>query len=219
MLMIFRFLVSICFGLYCSDFSAQNFTFDPGADYSSTLEMEMYTEHYIYVYHDLSDSAHISWRRIENTCPSSWDIQMCDWQHCYSGIPDFGDMNAVGVGNPGNIRLIVNPFNTPGSGFVQFWIFPTGNMDEHVDVFFYFETIITGNEVINEKTQMVYVFRDELVFSNDSHEVFTILNGTGVAVKSFTLSSENHHESIADLAPGVYFCNSTKGTSVKFIKL
>jgi len=55
--------------------SAQNFTFEPGNQYYGTLEMDMYTEHYMYIGHDLADSAFITWRLVENTCPEQWDIQ------------------------------------------------------------------------------------------------------------------------------------------------
>ena len=166
--MLFR-LIALPIILLCSSvLLAQNFSFSPGNDYYGQLDMDLYTEHYLYVYHDSPDSAYITWRKIENTCPVEWDLQMCDWQHCYSGMPNTGHMNGVGAGNAGNLRLIVNPFNTPGSGTVHFWIFPTGLMDEYVDVYFHFETSVTA--VIEKNTAPSVSFYNNSIVVNQTNQ-------------------------------------------------
>lgn len=116
-------------------YNSQVLNFIPATDYTGVVEFDMYTEHYIYVGHDAADSAYVSWRVIENTCPSAWDFQLCDWQHCYSGMPNTGNMNGIPAGGQGYLRLIVNPFQTAGDGYVHFWVFPTGNMDAYTDVY------------------------------------------------------------------------------------
>ncbi|MFM7726055.1 MAG: hypothetical protein ACKO7B_05105, partial [Flavobacteriales bacterium] len=59
----------VFFFAWLGNLSAQNYTFIPGSEYYGTLEMDMYTEHYMYIGHDLQDSAYITWRLVENTCP------------------------------------------------------------------------------------------------------------------------------------------------------
>ena len=59
-------LFSIC---VCEYTSAQNYTFSPSENYTGELSMDMYTEHYIYIGHNLPDTAFITWRVVGNTCP------------------------------------------------------------------------------------------------------------------------------------------------------
>jgi len=132
----------VCY--FSASVNGQNFAFTPGNNYSAVLEMEIYTESVIHVFHDSPEAADISWRLIENSCPMDWDFQLCDWDQCYSGMPNLGDMQPVEAGNSGFLKVLVNPYNVPGAGTLNFWIFPTGHMEEHVDVFFHFNTIVAG---------------------------------------------------------------------------
>ena len=132
---------------------AQTLTFLPSADYQGLVDWDMYTEHYVYVGHDAVDSAYVSWRVIENTCPSGWDFQLCDWQHCYSGMPNTGNMNAIPSGGQGYLRLIVNPYLIPGEGIVHFWVFPTGDMDAYTDVYVHLGTPLS----VSEESRIPYV--------------------------------------------------------------
>ncbi len=196
------FLLVFCFN---ASLQAQNFSFSPGNDYYGQLEMEIYTEHYLYVYHDSPDSAYITWRKIENTCPPEWDLQMCDWQHCYSGMPNTGNMNGVATGDAGNLRLIVNPFTTQGSGMVHFWIFPTGFMDEYVDVYFHFETTLTGVSKSVFPNSFSF-YREQILLNQQTSGNAIITDISGKQVMSFQFNHGTSSHDITGLTSGVYFC-------------
>jgi hypothetical protein len=205
--MLFRILASFSFCFLSQIISAQNFTFSPGNDYYGQLEMELYTEHYLYVYHDNADSAYITWRKIENTCPVEWDLQMCDWQHCYSGMPNTGNMNGVAAGNAGNLRLIVNPFNTPGEGTVHFWIFPTGVIEEYVDVYFHFETTATSVTEPSFTNSVSFLSSSNSILLNQRNSGNAqIIDITGHQVQSFQFNHGMTTFETNALASGVYFC-------------
>lgn len=148
--------MALCAGVVCSFLAhAQNFTFDPGGNYEATLPMETYTDHFVYVYHDSADSALISWRVVGNTCPEEWHISLCDWADCYSYLPNTGDMLPVAPEASGFIKLTMNPFMFPGEGYVHFWIYPTGHQEEHIDLFFHFNTEIVS---VDEQSSLPAVY-------------------------------------------------------------
>ncbi|MFM7729430.1 MAG: T9SS type A sorting domain-containing protein [Flavobacteriales bacterium] len=131
-------------------YDSQVLNFIPSTEYTGVVEFDMYTEHYVYVGHDAADSAYVSWRVIENTCPNTWDFQLCDWQHCYSGMPNTGNMNGIPAAGQGYLRLIVNPYQTMGEGYVHFWVFPTGNMDAYTDVYVQLGTPTSVSETMQQ---------------------------------------------------------------------
>jgi hypothetical protein len=203
------------FTFYCSD--AQSLGFYPGTDYYGTLEMELYTEHYMYVSHDgTADSTYITWRLIENSCPEEWDFQLCDFQHCYSGMPNTGDMSGLAPGQEGNIRLIVNPFGLAGSGTVHFWIFPTGQMEQYTDVYFHLNTIIAD---IHEKKSDEFISVDshDLIIQTPQLSEITVYGINGDMLFAGLAQPGTSRWPISHLATGNYICLINNST-FKFFK-
>lgn len=124
----------------------QNFSFYPSAAPSTWLEMDVYTDTQVDITPFQADTTWISWRMVENTCPESWSFVLCDWAACYDYLPNNGEMDPVANGTPGLLKLTANPHQTPGSGFVRFWVYPTGLMNERQEVFFYYETTVASLE-------------------------------------------------------------------------
>jgi len=177
------------------------------------LEMEMYTEHYLYIGHDSSDSARISWRVIENTCPDGWDIQMCDYQHCYTGLPNTGDMSAVAPGGEGYLRLIVNPYQLSGSGMLHFYIFPTGQPVNFVDAYFYFTTtVVDVYDASNPIRTSLSLIGDDLLYTSNEIGYLDVWSITGEQVKSARVSPGKTHVSVDNMATGCYLVSTPRGT-------
>jgi hypothetical protein len=196
---------------------AVNYTFSPSAAYTGSLEMDVYTEHQINVYHDLSDSAYISWRLIEDDYPEGWDVQLCDWQHCYSYLPFLGDMLGVGVGGSGYVRLLVNPMNIPGTGHIQFWIYPTGNMDAHVDIDFYLNTVIANVAPLTEQETIVYCNSSgQLTLKNGPPGTTNLYDMRGCLVQSWKTNSNLHTETLLEKNNQVYLIQTADGKTYRF---
>jgi len=201
-----KFLPVIAFILATCNAFSQTLSFSPGTDVYGTLEMDMYTEHYLYVNHDgTADSTYLTWRLVDNTCPDEWDFQMCDFQHCYSGMPTTGDMSGLAPGQTGNLRLIVNPFNVPGSGIVQFWVYPTGFSDEHIDVFFHFSTTATNIDIQTDRTTCFFDGINLNVEISNPQQI-SIFNANGSLIHVASLSPGKNGITAANWPSGIYFC-------------
>jgi hypothetical protein len=198
---------------------AQNYTFSPGNEVFGLLEMDMYTEHYMYIGHDSPDSAWITWRVVENTCPEGWDIQACDYQHCYTGLPNDGDMNPVPPGQEGYLRMIVNPFTIAGSGMLHLLIFPTGHPLDYVDAYYYFNTTaLSSNHAANEFSSLT-VFPNEIVYTGPIFGAIQLYSLDGEMIQQKMIQQPSVRINTDGLAGGIYLLRLPSGVSHKFIKL
>lgn len=82
------------------------------------------------------DSLALSWRWIGGGWTEGWDVNLCDLGECYTGVPADADMLAMGAEGAGFLKLIVNALEVEGQCFLHFWVWPTGNQDALVNVYF-----------------------------------------------------------------------------------
>jgi len=197
---------------------AQNYTFDPGSEYYGTLEMDMYTEHYMYIGHDLQDSAYITWRLVENTCPEEWDIQACDYQHCYTGLPNYGDMSGVAAGAQGYLRMIVNPFLTPGLGMLHFLIYPTGEPLNYTDAYYYLQTTVLSTESTEGVLETAVVQSNEILYSGPISGQLFLYDISGKCLSVATMNATSQVISLESLPAGVYVLKAPTGHTFQIAK-
>ena len=199
--------------------SAQNYTFSPGNEVFGVLEMDMYTEHYMYIGHDSPDSARITWRVIENTCPEGWDIQACDYQHCYTGLPNDGDMNPVPPGGQGYLRMIVNPFLIAGTGMLHLLIFPTGQPLNYVDAYYYFNTTaLSTAQSANDESSIIFL-ANEIVYTGPILGPIQLYSIDGEMIKQEMMQQPSVRMNLDGLAAGIYMLRLPSGACHKFTKL
>lgn len=194
------------------------FSFTPSGEYQGVLEMDMYTEHIVYVYHDSADSLDITWRVIENSCPEVWDIQMCDWQNCYDGFPNTAEMNPVPPGGSGYLKLLVNPYTTAGTGIIHFWVYPTGAIENREDVYFYLNTTATNLTDGNSIPETLTVRSGEIQLTNSSNGLCSILDLQGRVVLTEPCISDIHEIGTTFLPAGMYVLVSPLGNRYTFLK-
>jgi hypothetical protein len=199
--------------------SAQNYTFSPGNEVFGVLEMDMYTEHYMYIGHDSPDSARITWRVIENTCPEGWDIQACDYQHCYTGLPNDGDMNPVPPGGQGYLRMIVNPFLIAGTGMLHLLVFPTGQPLNYVDAFYYFNTTALSTAQSANDESSIIVLANEIVYTGSILGPIQLYSLDGDMIQQEMMQQPSVRMNLDGLAAGIYMLRLPSGACHKFTKL
>jgi hypothetical protein len=199
--------------------SAQNYTFSPGNEVFGVLEMDMYTEHYMYIGHDSPDSARITWRVIENTCPEGWDIQACDYQHCYTGLPNDGDMNPVPPGGQGYLRMIVNPFLIAGTGMLHLLIFPTGQPLNYVDAYYYFNTTALSTAQSENDESSIIVLANEIVYTGPILGPIQLYSLDGELIQQEMMQQPSVRMNLDGLAAGIYVLRLPSGACHKFTKL
>jgi hypothetical protein len=93
------------------------------------------------------DSLGLSWRLIDWGWTETWDVNLCDLGECYTGVPADADMLAMGPAGAGFLKLIVNSLETEGQCFLHFWVWPTGNQDALVHIYFDLKSDPTLSEV------------------------------------------------------------------------
>jgi hypothetical protein len=206
---------AIVWSLSCA---CQNYSFVPGAEYYGTLEMDMYTEHYMYIGHDLQDSAYITWRLVGNTCPVEWDIQACDYQHCYTGLPNFGNMSGVAPGGQGYLRMIVNPFLTPGSGMLHFLIYPTGEPLNYNDAYFFLNTTLLSVSPQVSQPESVITQSNEILYTGPMLGYVYLYDVSGKCIATEFMTESTHRISIGDLPGGMFMLKTPTGSSFRIAK-
>lgn len=82
------------------------------------------------------DSLALSWRFIDGGWTEGWDVNLCDLGECYTGVPGDADMLTMGAEGAGYLKLIVNALELEGACVLHFWVWPTGNQDALVNVYF-----------------------------------------------------------------------------------
>ncbi len=82
------------------------------------------------------DSLGLTWRHVGGGWTEGWDVNLCDLGECYTGVPADADMLPMPPDGAGFLKLIVNAYELEGSCFLHFWVWPTGNQDALIDVYF-----------------------------------------------------------------------------------
>lgn len=146
---------TICYG--------QNFLFNP-----PSIQRELPVDAFSIDQINISplypnDTAYISYRLIENTCPSEWEFILCDWSDCFTGMPNTDDMHPLPNGYNALIKISAHPHQTEGNGYLHFWIFPTGNMDQHESIFFHYNTPNASQINTLQKAPLQYQYNNEIL--------------------------------------------------------
>jgi hypothetical protein len=197
---------------------AQQFSFVPSSEYYGTLEMDMYTEHYMFIGHDLQDSAYITWRLVENTCPGEWDIQACDYQHCYTGLPNYGNMSGVAAGGQGYLRMIVNPFLIAGSGTLHFLIYPTGEPLNYTDAYFHFSTTLVNTGSAQIDSESVVAHSNLIRYSGPTSGEVALYDANGKCLVSIIKTDSSLSLPIDHLPCGLFFLRTPTGRTFRILK-
>jgi len=83
-----------------------------------------------------ADSLGITWRRVGGGWTEGWDVNLCDLGECYTGVPSDADMMPMPPEGAGFLKLVVNALDIEGECVLHFWVWPTGNQDALVNVYF-----------------------------------------------------------------------------------
>jgi hypothetical protein len=184
---LFAFIISGAIGLTCS---AQNFLFTP-----SVIERELPLDVFSIDQIDITplfanDTAFLSYRLIENTCPASWEFILCDWSDCFTNMPNTDDMHPLPDGYNALIKISAHPHQTEGSGFLHFWIFPTGSMELHESIYFYYNTPNAAgiSPIKTARIQYQYV-QSEIHISNAPIGEWKLFDTSGKLINRGTNSS------------------------------
>ena len=170
--------------------SSQNFLFSP-----SIIQRELPLDVYSIDQIDITplypnDTAYLSYRLIENTCPSTWEFILCDWSDCFTSMPNTDDMHPLPDGYNALVKISAHPHQTEGSGFLHFWIFPTGSMELHESIYFYYNTPNAASIRRIKTPQIQYQYiQSEIHISNAPIGEWKLFDASGKLISKGTNSS------------------------------
>ncbi len=203
MKLLFVIIISGAIQLTCS---AQNFLFTP-----SVIERELPLDVFSVDQIDITplfanDTAFLSYRLIENTCPTNWEFILCDWSTCFTNMPNTDDMHPLPNGYDALIKISAHPHQTEGSGFLHFWIFPTGSMELHESIYFYYNTPNAAGIQELGKSQIQHEWiNDQLLIREAPIGPWSLVDMTGRVLQKGVSTSDKISISHTGLKDRVHF--------------
>jgi hypothetical protein len=166
---------------------------------------------------ETTDSLNLTWKLIEEEVTEGWDYNLCDLGECYTGVPNSAEMQAFAPGEAGFLKMLVNPLSIEGYGFWHFWVYPTGDEDNFVNLYFSINASGTGaidEEVINARVYPNPASDQFYISTNDLQSVQLFnLNGSLIS----ELKSQSGVFDISAFQPGIYFLvlQNTRGSATR----
>lgn len=142
--------------------------------------------------------------------PEGWEITLCDFGGCHTGIPESGTMYPIFDTISAYLRLTINPYDISATGIAIFKVFDTKHPEQFEIVNF---TIHSGNVTGVETISSEISFS---VFPNPASEAINISNmsideGTislvhmnGQLVQQSEISNKEEVFNISELQKGLY---------------
>jgi hypothetical protein len=197
---------------------SQTFVATPGPLLQQEIQFNQANECDIYFDNPGGDSLHLRWRMVESNLPEEWNADLCDYGHCYNGMPPNGLMSTVYDSIQPYLKLIVQPGNTAGATWIWYRVYEDGNPDNFVDVFFSLYTpgtlFTNAPEEIKLKAFPNPVVSDlfienELALPLPSR----MINSAGQLMWQGVVSASGSQQIIVSTWPaGVYFLHHENGT-------
>lgn len=167
-----------------------------------------------------TDSLNLTWKLIEEEVTEGWDYNLCDLGECYVGVPNSAEMQAFGPGDAGFLKMLVNPLSIEGFGFWHFWVFPSNDPDNFVNLYFSINALLESG-VMKEEAQFVLApnpAQDIVqIISNHPLESIQLFRLNGSLIKK--LKPQIQFYDLSDIPPGIYFISASNETGRMIQKL
>jgi hypothetical protein len=184
---LFTLLLLLCFA---NLLPGQTFFPNPAALKTQEIQPGLANEVFLYFSNPSGDSLRLRWRALEINMPGEWDADLCDFGHCYTGIPANALMNWASGADVPYLKLILQPGATPGVAWMWFRVEQQNNPANFQDVFFslYTPGLTSGTEAA--------AAADLLVYPNPAQQQFTLHNRYHAAqqVRVYNSSGQLFHQ-------------------------
>ncbi len=164
------------------------------------------------------DTLQLRWKQLEAHFPPAWMVDLCDFGHCYTGIPASGLMNPAAIPDEPYLKLIVQPGTIPGDAWLWFRVWVDGAPANFADVFFSLQTpgVTAAGEPSKSTLQLFPNPVSDRLFlenRNDMPLPVRIFDGNGIQKWEGSLPPfQQTGFPVGDWPPGWYFIHSPAGT-------
>ena len=204
---------------------SQNLVYPITMDYNEGL-VDIYQNFDIKVTTPTPEQITFQWETISNDMPAGWDISLCDYTDCYSGVPVSGTMTEITLANAqagiqGFLKLTVGHQGVFGEGTVVMYVYDSNDYNRGDTVsyhLYYFDPLaVDENEASNSFEIFPNPANEYLKINKIGSYSFDIINSLGVVVQ--TGQSEGTKEiNISDLRSGLYFVSIEDGNGNTYSK-
>lgn len=205
--------------IICVTSTAKAQTFFPvnGPLHEQEIAFEQANLCYIHFDNPSGDSLRLRWRRLEMSIPQDWTVALCDYGHCYTGVPATALMDYIYDDIQGELKLIINPKTIAGSAWLWFRVSEEGNPANFQDVYY---SLYTPGTTAAHDPQGSPIFR---VFPNPASEFVLVENAgskpvnawisdpAGRRIGAYDLQAKTMTNiSLESFANGIYFLHTDK---------
>jgi hypothetical protein len=216
-------LLFVCLSFFISTSWSQNFLYDTTTSITITDDADGLYEFSLHFLPSDSSDITFKWQRLENTLDTNWSYSLCDYNNCYTDIPDSAKMARLTMakyedGVYGFFKLLVNTDEVPRSGTLRLWLYDSANVTVGDTVTFHLitnevidttdTTGATGLGAIEANQFQIFpnpALNEITIFGLDiqSFEVIDILGRT--IMDGNNLTNNSAQLDISRLNPGTYF--------------
>lgn len=153
----------------------------------------------------------LKWEFVSDNMNPAWDLSICDFAHCYPGLPLSGTMDTVPVGGKGFIDLNIDTYTTSGTGYVKYYVYQDGFYANGDTITFIVNVGVNG---INEMSSTDFIIypnpADKFAsinisnFNSDENKV-KIINTLGQVVYDNAIVEQTAKIDVSTFANGIYF--------------
>lgn len=145
---------SLVMGVVATTSFAQTFFPIAGPLLEKEVGFSLANECYIYFDDNNADTLHLKWRLADASIPEGWDIDLCDYGTCYTGIPSGKTMLPAPDSSQPYLKLLVQPGTIAGNAWIWFRVSEVGNDTNFQDVYFSLFTAGTTGTAAPVNTEM-----------------------------------------------------------------
>lgn len=185
---------------------AQNYTLSPADTLNvnatlDNLEVANFTQ-----IHLGSDSLRLSWEKISETIPATWEASLCDIGHCYNNLPNMGSMDAIPVGDDGLMSLHITPHTTAGTAVIRYALWDATQMT-HIDTLTWIVKASTTDIAADEISPPIIYIADKQLFIKEISTAFTsieMMDMQGRIVFSTPVIKNDIVQDVSFLTEGIF---------------
>lgn len=193
----------------------------PSTVISVPLPANTFTTSKISMVNQTSGSLTLKWLKYANTIPSTWSANLCDYNTCYSGIPNMGTMSPISGLTEGFIKLDVNPFANTGSASVVVYVY-SGSAPLLGDtlIFNFTASGVTDIEQIQpvQKETVTMLANAVHVQNHEKINFLQIMDIQGRVISIHTVEPYSHEVIYTGFLPAGMYVIRTKNEIYKYIK-
>lgn len=201
---------------------AQNYTISPSTTLNGIAGCDSTTIFNINFKNETTGKLSLSWKLLRNSIPACWSNYICDYGHCYIGIPAKKTMDSIPFDSSGFIHLYITiPADTTGSGTVSFYVYETADETKGDTITFKIDgcsggavcptMLAIGEPAMKNDNIIVYPnpANDFLNISNGdinyTDKTIRIFNVIGKKIMEFPSKKSFNKINISNLPSGIYF--------------